>query len=102
MKDLNEVVQKVKGVEDNVTSLVIPILKDTIADGNRHNRNLFIISVILSVIVLIVSLFSQVLIMLQNKRYEEFLSQFEFESETTLIQNTDDNSAINSGINFNN
>lgn len=102
MKDLNEVVEKVKDVEDNVQTLIIPILKDTIQDGNRHNKRLFILNLVLTISILIISIFSQYLVMHQNKQYAEFLSQFEFEGETNLIQNTDDYSSINSGINFNN
>ena len=101
MKDLEEVVEKVKGVEDNVNNLVIPILKDTIQDGNRHNKRLFILNMVLAISILIISIFSQILVTFQNEHYADFLSQFEFEGETTLIQNTDDYSAINSGINYN-
>ena len=102
MKDLEEVVEKVKNVEDNVNTLIIPILKDTIKDGNRHNKRLFILNLVLAISILIIALFSQTLVMIQNQQYADFLSQFEFTGETNLIQNTDDNSSINSGINYNN
>lgn len=87
MKDLNEVVEKVKNVEDGVTNLIIPILKDTIADGNKHNRRLFITNIILTISLLVVSLVSIIIISQQDKKYADFLSQFEFETE--IIQDLD-------------
>lgn len=98
MKDLSEVVEKVKGVEDGVANLIVPILKDTIEDTNQHNRRLFIMNVILAVALLVVSLGAMLLVAYQNERYAEFLSQFEFEE--TVYQETSDNSNINSGINI--
>lgn len=99
MKDLSEVVEKVKGVEDGVANLIVPILKDTIQDANEHNKRLFIMNIILAVALLVVSLGAMFLVAYQNERYAEFLSQFEFESETsTIYQQTDDNSDINDGI----
>ena len=99
MKDLQEVVDKVKGVEDGVTNLIIPILKDTINDGNTHNKRSHIINIILSICLAVVSITSMFIISKQNEKYAEFLSQFEFETE--VIQDTDDYSTINSGININ-
>ena len=52
MRDLNEVVEKVKDVEDGVTNLIVPILKDTIADSNRHNKRLFISNIVLTLAML--------------------------------------------------
>ena len=97
MKDLEEVVEKVKGVEDGVTNLIVPILKDAVKDSNKHNTRIFIICVILAISILVISLFSQHLVMKQNEKYAEFLRQFEFESD--IYQDTDDYSIINSGIN---
>jgi len=99
MKDLDEVVEKVKNVEDGVTNLIVPLLKDTIADSNRHNKRLFISNVVLIIVCLAISLSAMILVAYQNNRYAEFLEQFEFESESnTIYQTTDDNSDINSGI----
>ena len=96
MKDLNEVVEQVKGVDQGINNLIIPLLKDTIEDGNRHNKRLFILNVILAISLLVVSIYSQFLVMEQNKKYAEFLSQFEFEE--TVYQETADSSTINDGI----
>lgn len=97
MKDLDEVVEKVKNVEDGVTNLIVPLLKDTIADSNKHNKRLFISNVVLIIVCLAISLSAMILVAYQNDRYAEFLEQFEFESET-VYQTTNDNSDINSGI----
>lgn len=98
MKDLEEVVEKVKGVEDGVANLIVPILKDTIQDSNQHNKRLFIMNIVLAIALLIVSIGAMVLVAIQNQKYADFLSQFEFEE--TVYQETSDNSNINSGINI--
>lgn len=97
MKDLEEVVNKVKHVEDGVTNLIVPLLKDTIEDSNRHNKRLFISNIALIVVILMVGLSAMVLSAYQNNRYIEFLSHFEFENDT-VFQRVDDNSNINDGI----
>lgn len=98
MRDLNEVVEKVKDVEDGVTNLIVPILKDTIADSNRHNKRLFISNIILTLAMLFISVSALILTVYQNNKYADFLSQFEFEE--TVYQETTDSSSINSGINI--
>lgn len=94
MKDLNEVVQKVKSVEDGVANLIIPILKDSVKDGNQHNKRLFVIIMMLVLALMIVSVTSMVIIYNQNQKYAEFLSQFEFESEIIQDLDASDNSSI--------
>lgn len=94
MKDLKEVFENAQK-EDGV-NMIVPLLKDTIADSNRHNKRLFISNVILTLIVLIISIASMVLVAVQNKQYADFLSQFEYEE--TVYQETTDNSNINDGI----
>lgn len=98
MKDLEEVVEKVKGVEDSVANLIVPILKDTIKDTNQHNKRLFIMNIVLAIALLLVSIGAMILVAIQNQKYADFLSQFEFEE--TVYQETSDNSNINSGINI--
>lgn len=96
MKDLEEIVDKVRGVEDGVNNLVVPLLKDTIADSNRHNKRLFISNIVLIIVTLVISIASMIIIAYENNRYADFLSQFEFESE--VYQETNDSSNINDGI----
>lgn len=92
MKDLKEVVEQVKEVDEGINNLIVPLLKDTIEDGNKHNKRLFILNIILAISMLIIALYSQYLVMEQNKKYADFLSQFEFEE--TVYQETSDNSSI--------
>jgi len=94
MKDLNEVVQKVQQVDDGVNNLIIPLLKDTIADSNRHNKRLFILNIVLCISMLAAVIFSQILVAYQNSKYAEFLSQFEFETSVYQEFDTTDNSQI--------
>lgn len=94
MKDLKEVVQKVQQVDDGVNNLIVPLLKDTIADSNRHNKRLFILNIILSISILAIAIFSQFLVAYQNTKYAEFLGQFEFESSVYQDFETTDNSQI--------
>ena len=102
MKDLQEIVNKVNGVENGVNNLIVPLLKDTIADSNRHNHRLFVLAVILSISLLIDFIVSVLIISNQNQKYADFLSQFEFETEVIQELNADDNSVstINDGINI--
>ena len=93
MKDLKEMVDQLND------SALVPLLKDTIADNNKHNKRLFITNIVLSLVVLIISITSMILVSLQSKQYADFLSQFEFEE--TVYQETNDNSNINSGISIN-
>lgn len=98
MKELNEIVDKVKGVDDGINNLIVPLLKDTIADNNKDKKRMFIAIVLLIIAIVIISLYSQFLVMKQNEKYAEFLSQFEFEGDNTITQFTDDYSGINSDI----
>lgn len=98
MVNLNEIAEQLKDVENGVNSLIVPMLKDTIKDSNKHNTKLFILAILELIIIVFVTLYSQFLIYKQNTKYQEFLSQFEFESD--IHQDTKDNSIINSGINI--
>ena len=101
MRDLNEVVEKVKDVEDGVTNLIVPILKDTIADSNRHNKRLFISNIVLTLAMLFISISALILTVYQNNKYADFLSQFEFESETVYQDADEFSNNVNSGITIN-
>lgn len=98
---LDKVFNEVKEMDKGVNTMLIPILQDTIADGNRHNKRMFIVSILALVVVAVVTVTSLFLIYKQNQKYQEFLSQFEFESTETVYQDTDDNSVINDGITIN-
>lgn len=102
MKNLNELVDQIKHVEAGVNNMIVPLLKDTIADTNKHNRRLFVLCIILIIVMFALGIYSQFLVAKQNEKYTEFLSQFEFESETIYTQDLDatdgGDAIINSGI----
>ena len=98
MQDLEEVAEKIKGVEDGVTNIIVPILKDTIKDSNLHNKRLFISNIALIVLIFIVAIIAMILSVYQNNRYVEFMSQFD--ASETIYQETKDNSSITRGINI--
>lgn len=103
MKNLNELAIQIKNVENGVNNMVVPLLKDSIKDTNMHNYRLFILCIILIISMLIVGVYSQFLVATQNKKYTEFLDQFDYgPSDSTYIQDLDTtnggNAIINSGI----
>jgi CHASE3 domain sensor protein len=102
-ESLQDIVDNIKGVENGINTMIVPMLKDTIKDNTRIINKLFIVIVILIIVLAVVVGYSQYLIYKQNNEYKEFLSQFEFESEYTQDIDTDDNSSaiINDGISVN-
>lgn len=107
MKDnkIQDMANKVKQADTNINNILIPLLQDTIADGNRHNKRMFIISIILAVLVLIISTVSITIVYRQTNKYQEFLNQFEFEGDYTYTQDVDagdgSSAIINDGIKIN-
>lgn len=97
MQDLDAVAEKIKGVENGVTNIVVPLLKDTIKDSNLHNKRLFISNIALIILIFVVAITAMILSVYQNSRYVEFVEQFEFESDT-VYQRTNDNSDINGDV----
>ena len=77
-KNLNDILNEVKEVDNGINNIIVPILKDTIKDGNTHNRRLFTLCIIQALIIVFVVFISLFLVYKQNVKYEEFLSQFEF------------------------
>lgn len=97
--ELNHVLNGVKNVDTEIHKILIPILKDTISDTNMHNKRLFILIVGLLFTLLVTVIFSISIVYQQTIKYHEFLNEFDFETE--IYQETDNNSTINSGINVN-
>ena len=87
--NMKEILDQVKSVDGGINNMLIPILKDTISDCNRHNTKLFIIAIIELIIILAIGIFSLFLVYKQNVKYQEFLSQFDFESEDSYTQDLD-------------
>ena len=87
-ENLNEVLNQVNNVNDGINNMIIPILKDTIKDGNKHNTKLFIFAICELVVILITVITSIFIVYKQNEKYKEFLSQFDF-GEETVYQDLD-------------
>ena len=105
-KNLQEIVDQMKGLENGINSMVVPMLKDTINDYKKTFNKMVVIVILLIVGLLGVIGYSQYLIYRQNREYKEFLSQFEFEGvEENYSQDLDasdgGDAVINSGINVN-
>jgi len=90
--------KKMNDINSEINKILIPLLQDNVAYSNKQNKRLFIICMFMLIIILVVSVYSGFLVYKQNIKYQEFLSQFEFETE--VYQQTDDNSSINSGIDY--
>lgn len=97
--ELTHILEKMKNVENTINQGFTPLYKDLAADYKKIINKL--IAIIIIAIILLAGVFgyASFLIYKQNIKYQEFLSQFEFESE--IYQDTDDNSTINSGITVN-
>ena len=103
-KDVNNIVNEIKSIDGNVTGVIVPILRDTVADYRKIVFKLIITIIILIIGIVSVSVTAQVIISKQIKQYNDFLSQFEFESDETIYQDLDSgeggSATVNSGINY--
>lgn len=89
-QNLKEVVNKIKGVENGIEGILVPMLKDTIQDYKKTFNKMFVVVILLVVILAGTIGFSLYLVYKQNIKYQEFLSQFEFGSdEYTYSQDLD-------------
>lgn len=98
-ENLDNVLKEVKDVDNGINGILIPILKDTITDCNDHNTRLFILNMIELIIIVAITISSGILFYKQNLRYNEFLSQFDFETE--YIQDVNATNNHNTSINPN-
>lgn len=101
--NLKEVVTKMKSVENGISDIIVPMLKDTIQDYKKTFNKMFIIVILLITLLTGTIGYALFLVYKQNTKYEEFLSQFDFSSEITQDVDADDNSSatINDGIEIN-
>ena len=103
-ENLKDVVEQIKGVENGISDMIIPMLKDSIADYKKTFTKMFILVILLILVLSGTIGYSLYLVYKQNVKYEEFLSQFDFSSET-VYQDVDSgdgsNSTINDGIKIN-
>ena len=99
-KNLSNIVEQMKGVDDNINKTIIPLLKDTISDYKKTFAKMIAVIIILIIALIGVVFYSEYMISKEAEKYAKFLKQFEFESEEYVYQETDDNSIINDGINI--
>ena len=102
-RNLSEFVEEVKKVENGVTEMMIPILKDSILDYKVIYKKMFAIIILLIMISSGVIGYLSYLLYKANNKYAEFVNQFEFESEYIQQVDTSDSSSatINDGIKVN-
>ena len=93
MEKIETIIKDIKTLDNNVTNIIVPMLKDTIEDYRKIVFKLIAVIILLIIGIIAISGYS-------IYKYNDFLSQFECESET-IYQQTDDYSDINSGININ-
>lgn len=99
-KNVEDIIKEIKGIDNNVTNVIVPMLKDTIEDYRKIVFKLIFVIVFLIIGIVGMGVTSQIIISKQIDKYNDFLSQFEYEAETTEVyQSTNDYSDINSGIN---
>ena len=76
MKDVTNIVDEVKNVENGVNNLIIPILKDTIQDYKKTFVKMFIIIIALIVSILAIVIYGAYLLNNANQKYIDFLSNY--------------------------
>lgn len=85
--NLKEVVTKMKNVENGISDIIVPMLKDTIQDYKRTFNKMFIIVILLITLLTGTIGYALFLVYKQNIQYQEFLSNFDFSSE--VVQDLD-------------
>ena len=94
-KNVTDIVKEIKQIDNNVSNVIVPILKDTIEDYRKVVFRL--IGIICLLIVGLCGISGYAIY-----KYNSFLSRFEFSSEVYQDLNTTDNSTlnVNSGIDY--
>lgn len=86
-KRVEDIVEEIKQIDNNVTAVIVPMLKDTITDYRKIVFKLIVIIVFLISCLAIISWYS-------IYKYNDFLSQFEFNSEYVQDFDTGENGDI--------
>lgn len=81
-RKVEDIVKEIKQIDNNVTSVIVPMLKDTITDYRKIVIKLIAIIAFLILCLLVISGYS-------IYKYNDFLSQFEFEGEEIITQDLD-------------
>lgn len=100
-KSVNEIVKEIKQIDNNVTNIIVPMLKDTIEDYRKIVFRLIFVIVLLIIGIVGLGVASQIIISNQIDKYNDFLSQSEYEGEIYQDLDTGEggDAIINSGIN---
>ena len=86
MDEIN-ILKEIKQIDNNVTDVIVPLLKDTIEDYRKIVFKLIGIVTILIICLLLISGYS-------IYKYNDFLKQFEFNTEYTQDFDTAENGDI--------
>lgn len=86
-KRVEDIVEEIKQIDNNVTAVIVPMLKDTITDYRKIVFKLIVIIAFLISCLAIISWYS-------IYKYNDFLSQFEFNSEYVQDFDTGENGDI--------
>lgn len=104
-KNVNKVLNEIKDIDNNVTGVIVPILRDTVADYRKIVFKLVIVILVLIIGIIGLGVTSQIIISKQIDKYNDFLNQFEFETEDSYTQDIDadngSNPIVNDGITVN-
>ena len=95
MEKIETIIKDIKMLDNNVMNIIVPMLKDTIEDYRKIVFRLIAIIILLIFGLLIIAGYS-------IYKYNDFLSQFEYNSEVYQDLQTTDNSTlnVNSGIDY--
>lgn len=101
-ENLTDIINQIKTVENGINDMIVPMLKDTINDYKKTFNKMVAIIIVLIIGLLGVIGYTQYLLAKQNDKYNEFLSQFEFESDVyqEITSDEDSSSTVNDGINI--
>lgn len=95
MEKIETIIKDIKMLDNNVMNIIVPMLKDTIEDYRKIVFRLIAIIILLIFGLLIIAGYS-------IYKYNDFLRQFEYNSEVYQDLQTTDNSTlnVNSGIDY--
>lgn len=102
-KNVENIINEIKGIDNNVTNIIVPMLKDTVQDYRKIVFKLIFVIVFLIIGIVGMGVTSQIIISKQIDKYNDFLSQFEYESDEYYqeVTTSDGDSVVNDGINVN-
>lgn len=102
-KKVDDFIKDIKDSNNSTITILVPLLKDSISDLKKIIYKLIIVIILLIFGIIGTAISAQIIISEQSDKYNDFLSQFEFESTSDeFVQDVDtgDNgtATINDGI----